>query len=393
MRAIVDQRMAVSSAFGEEMYFCLGCLACETACPAGVEYSHLFEVARATAEESGVLRRPSRELVRSLSLRVLFTRPWLLRFVARLFWFYQRTGAQALVRKLRLPKLIPRYYQKLEAQTPRVCRQFSDSLISEVEPAINRQRYRVGLLTGCVQDVLFSNINRDTATVLRQFGCEVVTPRGQSCCGSLHAHNGDLETARNLARRNLRAFDLSSLDAVITNAAGCGSHLKHYDRLLSDDPTYAAQAAEWSHKLKDISEWLVEIGSVSSPAKSMPITVTYHEACHLYHGQKISQQPRQLLRNIPGLKLVELTEATWCCGSAGIYNLTQPDMAQRLLDRKLDHIARTNAKIVVTANPGCHLQIQNGIRQRGLNMKVKHPVSLLREAFDDRAETPLQQLQ
>jgi glycolate oxidase iron-sulfur subunit len=241
----------------------------------------------------------------------------------------------------------------------------------------------VGLLTGCVQDLAFPQVNRDTVDVLLANGCEVVTPRAQFCCGSIHAHNGELELAKEMARRHLDAFDLDQLDAVITNAAGCGSHLKNYGPLLRDEPVYAERAEKWSAKLRDIHEWLAEIG-ISSPVSSIPQKVTYHEACHLCHGQKISRQPRQVLRAVPRLELVELPESTWCCGSAGIYNITQPEMSQNLLQRKLANIAKTGAQVVASANPGCSVQLEAGVRQANLKLRIVHPVSLLAEAYRER---------
>jgi glycolate oxidase iron-sulfur subunit len=241
----------------------------------------------------------------------------------------------------------------------------------------------VALLTGCVQDLVYSDINRDTADVLLANGCDVVTPPHQACCGSLHAHNGEYEWAKGYARRLIDHFELEKLDAIITNAAGCGSHLKHFDRLLRDDPAYAERARQWSEKVRDVSEWLLEIG-VEIPAGSVAARVTYHDACHLCHGQKITAQPRELLGAVPGLEVVPLAESMWCCGSAGIYNLIQPAMADKLLQRKLDHIAATGADVVATGNPGCLLQIQNGLRARGSSVTVAHPVSLLARAYRSR---------
>lgn len=385
MRAIADGNLEPTKAFADEMYFCLGCLACETACPAGVEYSHLFEVARSEAEKSGVLKKPQRSAIRAFSLRGLFTRPRLLRLVGRSLWLWQASGAQAAFRKLGLTRLLPKPFRNLEPQTPTVKARFSNQLIGREErpePA----RYRVGLLTGCVQDLAFSDINRDTADVLLANGCTIVTPAVQPCCGSLHAHNGEIDLAADLARRQLDTFDIASLDAIISNAAGCGSHLKTYGRLLADDPVYAERAAEWSRKLKDIHEWLAEIGvrRPNLPAAA-PTRVTYHEACHLAHGQKITRQPREILNAIPGLQLVELPESTWCCGSAGIYNITQPEMSAQLQARKIENIRSTGVRVVATSNPGCHLQLVNGARAAGLELEVTQPVTLLARAY--RAET------
>ncbi|HEY0791296.1 MAG TPA: (Fe-S)-binding protein [Chthoniobacterales bacterium] len=379
MRRIADGKLAVTRAFGEELYFCLGCLACETACPAGVQYGEMFEHARADIEQAGVMRHPRRDVVRKLTLRWLFTHPQALRAFGRLLWVYQNCGLEFLVRTLQLTRFLPGRLRALEPLTPRLERHFSNALIRPVETPLN-PRHRVGLLTGCVQDLAFSRVNRDTADVLLANGCEVVTPPAQFCCGSLHAHNGELELSREMARRNLEAFDLDRLDAVITNAAGCGTHLKHYGQLLQDDPVYAERAVKWSAKLRDVHEFLAEIG-LEAPRGSIPQKVTYHEACHLCHGQKITRQPRQILQAIPGLELVELPESAWCCGSAGIYNITQPEMSQKLLQRKMENLQKTGADIVASANPGCSVQLQAGIRQTGSQLRVLHPVSLLAQAY------------
>jgi glycolate oxidase iron-sulfur subunit len=385
MRAIADGQLEAKKAFADEMYFCLGCLACETACPAGVDYTQLFEMARAEAERSPAEQTPLRKAFRWFLLGELFRAQWRLRLVGRLLWIYQATGLQTLVRRSGILKVLPASLRSLEAKTPTIKRHFSPDLIAPGEVATGLRpdgvNYRVGLLTGCVQDLIYSDVNRDTADVLRANGCAVVAPPAQACCGSLHAHNGEYEMAKGYARRLLDHFDVENLDAIITNAAGCGSHLKHFDRLLKDDPKYAAKAALWSEKVKDISEWLVEIDFRAPLKKGTKARVTYHDACHLCHGQKITVQPREVLKKIPGLDLKPLTESMWCCGSAGIYNLIQPEMADKLLQRKLDHIAATGATVVATGNPGCLLQITNGLAARGTNVEVVHPVTLLARAY------------
>lgn len=389
MRAVADGDLGLTSTFAEEMSYCLGCLACTTACPAGVDYTTLLETARANVEEKHVNAYPTRTIVRAFTLRWLFIHPRALRAVGRLLWIFQASGLQTLVRKLHLTALLPRNIRELEPSTPVIQRHFSDALIAETEPPRGEKRFRVVLLTGCVADLVLADINRSTADVLIENGCEVVTPRNQYCCGSLHAHNGDQPTAALLARKQLDTIDPFAFDAIISNAGGCGSHLKHYDRLLADDPIYAARAAEWSKKLHDISEWLVKIGFRKPAANpNVPTTLTYHESCHLCHGQKISGQPRTVLKSLPGTELRECAEATWCCGSAGIYNITQPATAAWLQKRKVGHLHATGATVVATANPGCHLQIQNGLKQSGDHTtRVAHPVTLLAEAYrDERAK-------
>lgn len=451
MRAIADGELEVTQAFGEEMYYCLGCLACTTACPAGVDYPKLFETARAEIERQGVLDTPKRTFIRTATLRVLFTRPRLLRLVGRFLYFWQASGLQALSRTSGLTNLLPPSLRRLEPQAPTILPRFSHQLIRPAElpshprPIRENQERprRVAILTGCVQDLAFADVNRATADVLLANGCEVHSPPVQPCCGSLHAHNGDLETARALARRQLDLIPPDDFDAIISNAGGCGSHLKTYGHLLHDDPVYAARAAAWDRKLKDVHEYLVEIGfrhprapsplpgppstfnaqlsprneqpgglaaltpasahpsalSVKrSPAPPASTTVTYHESCHLCHGQKISAQPRAILRALPGVELRECAEAQWCCGSAGIYTITQPDTAARLQERKTNHILATGASIVATANPGCHLQLENGLRAAcaqlpgaagspSASITVTHPIVLLAAAY--RAESPV----
>ncbi len=384
MRTIADGDLQVTKEFGEEMYYCLGCLACTSACPAGVNYPELFEVARAEVESKGVLDNPKRNFIRWFALRFLFTRPRLLRLVGRSLWVWQASGLQRLARNLGLMRLLPANLRRLEPQSPEVQAKFSHQLIAAIErPPGAPVKRRAAVLTGCVQDLTLPEINRATVDVLLANGCEVHTPPVQPCCGSLHAHNGDIEAAEKLARRQIDLIDPFAFDAIISNAGGCGSHLRHYDHLLEDDSEYRERAREWSRKLKDISEYLVEIGFRKpvplSAVRNVPLT--YHESCHLCHGQKISRQPREILKAIPGVELRECVEATWCCGSAGIYNITQPETSEWLRERKIGHLRETKAQIVATANPGCHLQIENGFKQAGDPIRVVHPVVLLAQAY------------
>jgi glycolate oxidase iron-sulfur subunit len=381
MRAIADDRLEPSRLFADEMYFCLGCLACMTACPAGVNYAELFEHARAEAEGSGVLNSPKRNLIRYFTLRWLFMDLSRLQLAGAVLRLYQQLGLQKLVRASGLLKLLPKRLQELEAMTPEIRPAISSDLISAVTAPIGEKKYRVAMLTGCVQDLMFSDVNLDTVEVLARNGCEVITPADQHCCGSLHAHNGEWETAQLLARKQIQQFPPEQFDAIITNAGGCGSHLKHFSHLLKDDPLLSERAKLWDTKVKDIHEWLCEIGIKPPAISAPPQMVTYHESCHLCHGQKITTQPRQVLRAIPNLKLIELGESSWCCGSAGIYNLVQPEMAGDLLRRKMKHIRATEAPIVATGNPGCLAQLISGARAEGICLRVVHPVTLLAEAY------------
>lgn len=381
MHAIADDRLEMTKTFAEEMYFCLGCLACMTACPAGVNYSEMFEHARAEAEASGLLRAPRRNLIRGFAVRWLFMDLRRLQWAGRLVRLYQQLGLQSLLRHSGVLKLLPQRMRELEAMTPSMQPKFSAQLIAPITQATGPRKYRVAMLVGCAQDLIFSDINRDTVEVLARNGCEVVTPARQLCCGSLHAHNGEWVLAQELARKQIDQFPPAEFDAIISNAGGCGSHLKHYRKLLADDPLYAQRARLWDEKVQDIHEWLVKIRLQPLPNHAPAQVVTYHESCHLAHGQKITTQPRQLLQSIPNLKLVELPESSWCCGSAGIYNIIQPEMANQLLERKLDHIQSTGATTVASGNPGCLLQLINGAKSRGMKLRVVHPVTLLAEAY------------
>jgi glycolate oxidase iron-sulfur subunit len=242
-----------------------------------------------------------------------------------------------------------------------------------------------------MQDLTFSDVNRDTADVLLANHCSVHTPPVQPCCGSLHGHNGETELAARLARRMIDLMPPENFDAIITNAGGCGAHLRHYHNLLADDPQYAERAREWDRKIRDIHEWLIQINfrpPHAAPAET-PLHVTYHESCHLAHGQKITQQPRELLRSIPGVILTELPESNWCCGSAGVYSITQPEQSANLLDRKVKHILATGADVLATSNPGCHLQIAAGLECAGSTITLIQPITLLARAYRNEKKIPI----
>ena len=386
MRAIADGELEASATFAEEMYFCLGCLACQTACPAGVDYAALFENARAEVERQGLLNSTVRNFVRRWVLGWLFAKQTRLRAVARWLRVFQRSGLQTLAHRSGLLRLLPFGLGALEPLAPQIAPRFTDQLYRRDLQAANppAPRYRVALLAGCVQDVAFAEVNADTICVLQHNGCQVLLPDGQACCGSLHAHNGAVEQARQQARLNIDAFDAENLDAIVVNAGGCGLHCKHYDRLLADDAAYAERAIEWSEKAKDVHEWLAAIGLRPPRATMPPQRVAYHESCHLKHGQRVSAAPRAVLQAVPNLELVPLVEADWCCGSAGIYNITQPELSMQLLDRKMAHVCATGATAVATGNTGCAIQLQYGVRRARAAVDVVHPVSLLAAAY--RAE-------
>jgi len=253
-------------------------------------------------------------------------------------------------------------------------------LVPEFTPAVGAKRAKVGLLTGCIQQVAFGPQNHATARVLSRNGAEVVAPRDQACCGALHAHSGEHALAQDLARRTIQVFESVGVEYVIVNTSGCGAHMKGYGTLLADDPEWRDRAKRFAARVRDVSEFLA-MEPLRGPLRPVTRVVTYHDPCHVVHGQKIRKEPRELLAQVPGLTLVELPESDWCCGSAGIYNLTQPEMAARLLARKVNHVVETGAEAVVTANPGCILQIQQGLRERGRDVAVLHLVEILDKAY------------
>ena len=391
MRAVADRELDLDQAFSDEMAYCLGCLACQTACPAAVDYAQLFEVSRAASEKGPQKGKGTRCLYRWLSLRLLFRFPRLLRLFGRMTERLQHWRIMDWWYESALFQWLPQRWRRLMRMTPTMSGDFSDALIEPLEEPDGISDYEVGLLTGCVQDIAYAQINRDTVDVLLVNRCTVITPRLQSCCGSIHGHNGDIETAREMARRNIDAFPVDSLDAIITNSGGCGSHLKHYGRLLNNDLEYAERARVWDGKIRDIHEWLGEIG-ICQPERdenleNVPLRVAYHESCHLSHGQKVVSAPKEVLRSVPGLELIDLPEANWCCGSAGVYSITQPETSDALLARKVAHILSVRPEVVATANPGCDLQLKRGLEEAGVgSITVAAPVSLLASAYRSNKE-------
>ncbi len=366
--APLDQR------FGLHMDNCLGCMACMTACPSGVQYNKLIEDTRAQVE-----RNVPRSTTDSLFRKILFaTFPYVrrLRLLALPMLLYQRSGLQKLLRASGLLRLLPKRLLQMESLLPRVPVGFMQSLPAKVSPA-SAPRRRAGMLSGCVQQVFFQHVNQATARVLAAEGCEVVIPKAQECCGALMLHSGLDEQAAALARRMIAIFEKAKVDTIVINAAGCGSTMKEYGHLLRDDPAWAARAAEFSAKCKDISEILCELPA-RSPRHALPMRVAYHDACHLRHAQAIHAEPRRLLATIPGLEVAEIEESSLCCGSAGVYNLLHPEPANQLGDRKVENLLATKAEAVISANPGCLLQLMSGLRRRGLNaMPTYHMVELV----------------
>lgn len=394
MKYVHEGSMDVTRNFADEMYFCLDCQACQTACPAGVQYGALVEEARRLIDEKK--KDPfALRMLKSVFLRGILASKTRTKLAARLLRMYQRTGLREAVDRTGLLGLFSGSLRQKHLLLPVVDAEFFDETTPEIVAAQGEKRGRVVFLSGCIMNVAFAGVHRDAVAVLSKNGFEVVIPRRLQCCGSLHGHNGDYETARILARKNVDVLDELQYDALVVDSAGCGAFLKEYGKLLADDAKYSSRAASLAGRVKDVTEFLPEIGflrpeprggsdspeSAGWSRSNGVVRVTYHEACHLVHTQKISQQPRQLLQGIPGIEFVELPEATWCCGSAGIYNVVRFEDSMEILDRKMKNLASTHADIVVTANPGCHIQLQYGIKKFGLNMEVLHPVSLLNRAY------------
>jgi glycolate oxidase iron-sulfur subunit len=380
IKSLAEGRINLTESTTRHLDLCLDCRACETVCPAGVPYGRLIEAAKAEIEH----RRPRSALRRAfrwINFGVLLRYPSALRAAAAGLRLYQASGVEALVRRSGLTRLLPRTLSAWEALTPRMPSGRERAPLPPLIPAEGARRARVALLTGCVQSVVFGAHNRATARVLAKNGVEVVAPADQGCCGALNAHGGDHARAVEMAKGTIDTFArVADLDAIVVNTSGCGAHMKSYGALLEGDPVYAARGTAFAATVKDVSEFLAA-APLRGPLRGVPMTVTYHDPCHVVHGQKIKSAPRQLLAQIPQLRVVDLAESDWCCGSAGIYNLTQPEMAGRLLERKVRHVLATRAQAVVTANPGCILQIKAGLRAQDASVDVLHIMELLDRAY------------
>ena len=375
---LVDQgKLELGDSFATHIDRCLDCRACETACPSGVEYGKLVEAARAQIEQN--YRRPVlSQLVRNLVFRHLLPHPSRIAAAARVVRFYQHSGLQALARRSGVLRLLG--LQQRERLLPTIDQELFFSRLGQTFPAQGKQRARVALFAGCVAQVSFSALNEATIRVLTANGCKVVLPSGQLCCGALAAHAGVRDVARQLARANLGVFLGEEFDAVVTNAAGCGSTLKEYEQLFpAGDPAHE-KARAFRKRMRDVTEFLAEIGIVA-PMKEVPLRVTYQDSCHLVHGQKIREAPRKLIRAVPGVELVEMALADHCCGSAGVYNVTQTDTAMALLGEKMQYARATRAQAILTANPGCLLQLRAGVEMHGTGQEVLHVVELLDRAL------------
>jgi glycolate oxidase iron-sulfur subunit len=365
--------------FTAQMYECLDCRACEAVCPSGVRYGAVLEASRARIEQRRDARgRPLLErLLRGLVFGWLFADLRRMRLAGAVARVYQRSGLQRLTRRSGLLRVLRLDW--LESQLPPISRRFF-SPGEQVFPAIGGRKGRVGLLAGCVMSTAYAEIDRASVRVLQRNGWDVVVPAEQGCCGALHVHAGELTRGRALMQRNIAAFEEAGVDLLVSNAAGCGAALKEYGHLLEDDPAWAARAAAFSAKARDVTE-LLATESLRGRLGPINLSVTYQEPCHLAHAQRITSEPRALIRAVPGVQLVEMAESSLCCGSAGTYSVTRPEMSARLLDRKLDHAEQTGARVILTANPGCMVQLRAGLRRRGSDLQVRHVLELLDESY------------
>jgi glycolate oxidase iron-sulfur subunit len=380
---LVDQgRLEVGAMFATHIDRCLDCRACETACPSGVEYGKLVELARAQIEQK--YKRPfASRTLRDVVYRGLLPYPKRIALAGRFMRLYQRSGLSAVARATGILRLIGMHER--ERLAPQIDSHFFFSDLGKTFPAQGQRRARVAFFAGCIAQVAFAELNRATIRVLQANGCEVVVPATQVCCGALAAHAGIRDVARSLARTNFEAFKAGDFDAIITNAAGCGSTLKEYPHLFDRTDAAYERSTAFSARVRDVTEFLAELG-LAAPLRRVPLRVTYQDSCHLLHGQKIREAPRKLIRAIPGVELVEMPFADQCCGSAGVYNVTETKASLELLAQKMDFARQTKAQAIVTANPGCILQLRAGAAIHATNQQVLHVVELLDRAT--RAESP-----
>ncbi|MDJ0746358.1 MAG: heterodisulfide reductase-related iron-sulfur binding cluster [Xenococcaceae cyanobacterium MO_167.B27] len=377
MDAINKGEATIDEATSSHFDSCLGCLACVTTCPSGVEYDKLIAATRPQVERNQP-RNLSDRLIRTLIFN-LFPYPNRLRTFLPSLWLYQKLGLQQIIRKSKiLDKISPRL-AAMESILPEVTVESLQDKLPTIIPAQGETRYRVGVILGCVQRLFFSPVNEATVRVLTANGCEVMIPKSQGCCAALPAHQGQEMQAQQLARQMIDSFADTKVDAIIINAAGCGHTLKEYGHILEDDSEYRTKAQEFANKVKDVQEFLssIQLTTELSPLSGQELKIVYQDACHLLHGQKISLQPRQLLRKIPGIVLTEPIDAALCCGSAGIYNMLQPEVANELGQQKVTNLINTGADIIASPNPGCALQITKHLRFKDKQPMVIHPIELL----------------
>ena len=378
MKAVNEERIGITPTVFRHWDLCIQCRACEVACPSGVPYGRLIEATKAQVERYRRPRLLPRLAASVLLKRVLPSQRSLTALIAGLR-LYQRSGLRRLVRWSRVLRLVSARLASLEASAPEVPRSRFKAA-GQVVSAAGERRARVALLSGCVMPLIHGPEMHAVTRVLARNGCEVVVPKAQVCCGAINSHSGDLDTARELARRNVDVFLQAGVDAVVVASAGCGIRMKEYGELLEDDPEYAGKAERLSTQVKDIHEFLVGLPFVP-PAGRLDHRVTLQDSCHLAHAQRITEAPRALLHSIPGVEVVEMANSSRCCGAGGTYTITQRDFSLRLLDNKMNAVEDTGADVLATANPGCHMQLRQGIHRAGLSMEVRYVTDLLDESY------------
>lgn len=387
MKAVKDGIMAPDQAFEEQMNHCLGCRACEPACPADVKYGQLIEQARDAIEDHTETHRGWVKFVRRTVFQSVFPNQKRVRWIGKGLRFYQKSGLRRVAYGTGIMKLFPKHMREMEQIIPEASARGVVEQIGARHPAKGEKIATVALFRGCLMDVLFTDTNIHTVDLLTEAGFEVVIPEQQNCCGALHAHSGEAEGARSLARRNIRVFKEAGVDYIVSNAGGCGALLSEYDHLLQEDPQWKTDAKWFAERVVDVSDLLVRFGRLPVfRDENQSVRITYQDSCHLRNVMRSSDAPRRLMRQVAGAEFVELKEADRCCGSAGIYNLTQPDMSGQILDHKMEHVRATDAHYLLTSNPGCLLQMKHGINQHGLNeqMKAVHIVDFLHERMRNR---------
>ena len=373
-RAVAEQKLEFTEAVKEEAFFCLDCRACTTACPSGVRAGEVMEICRSQAHQFFPLKHVGKSF-REFVLQKMLPSPDLLEHSMLPARLYQKLGIQWLVRHSHLLKLGPEWVDKAEGMMPELYPPLRPQLADSI-PAVGEQRGRVAFFLGCIMTLMYAEVSRQTVRILTHQGFEVLTPKAQKCCGAPHLTEGDRDTARLIAQHNLDLFMALDVDAIVTDCAGCGAALKEYEELLEEAGDHDKLAA-FRGKIKDVSEFLAEQGLRTEGLKPVNKIVTYHEPCHLCHAQGISKQPRELIKAIPGIDYRELNEASWCCGSAATFSLKYTDESQQILDRKLQNVQSSGAELLVTANPGCHLQLAWGLKRAGMPQQVVHITELL----------------
>nr|WP_272949088.1 (Fe-S)-binding protein [Paenibacillus contaminans] len=404
MKAVADGIMTPDKAFEDQMNHCLGCRACEPACPAGVQYGQLIEQARDAIEDHTDSHRWWVKIARNVAFKKVFPHQNRMRWIGASLSFYQKSGVRRLVHGAGIMKLFPSHMREMETILPEASSKGVIEKIGTFVPAKGTPIARVGMFRGCIMDVLFTQTNVNTVKLLSEAGFEVVIPETQNCCGALHAHSGEMDLARGLARSNIRAFKDAGVDYIASNAGGCGALLVEYDHLLHDDPEWADGGEWFAKRVKDVSQLIVEKGRIPHFADAAAAAnalqsgtkapscgkdgsscgttrITYQDSCHLRNVMKSSTAPRQLMKSVADIEFVELKESDRCCGSAGIYNLTQPEMANQILDHKMEHVKKTDAHYLLTSNPGCLLQMKLGVERHGQSGKMEavHIVDFLYE--------------